>query len=57
MSDNFNGSLLCTISLDKSLKIFDVINFDMINMIRLDYVPQAVSFIHSDHDPIRALAM
>ena len=57
MSDNFNGTLLCTISLDKSLKIFDVINFDMINMIRLDYVPQAVSFIHSDHDPIRALAM
>ena len=37
MSDNFNGTLLCTISLDKSLKIFDVINFDMINMIRLDY--------------------
>ena len=57
MSDNFDGTLLCTISLDKSLKIFDVTNFDMINMIRLDYVPQAVSFIHSDHDPIRALAM
>ena len=57
MSDNFNGTLLCTISLDKSLKIFDVINFDMINMIRLDFVPQAVSFIHSDHDPVRALAM
>ena len=37
MSDNFNGTLLCTISLDKSLKIFDVINFVMINMIRLDY--------------------
>jgi peptidylprolyl isomerase domain and WD repeat-containing protein 1 len=29
----------------------------MINMIKLDYVPQAVSFIHSDHDPIRALAI
>ncbi len=57
MTDNFNGTLLCTISLDKSLKIFDVINFDMINMIKLDYVPQAVSFIHSDHDPIRSLAM
>ena len=57
MSDNFNGTLLCTISLDKSLKIFDVINFDMISMISLDYVPQAVSFIHSDHDPVRALAM
>ena len=39
MSYNFNGTHLCTISLDKSLKIFDVIN-----MKRLDYVPQAVSF-------------
>ena len=57
MSDNFNGTLLCTISHDKSLKIFDIINFDMINMISLDYVPQAVSFIHSDHDPVGALAM
>jgi peptidylprolyl isomerase domain and WD repeat-containing protein 1 len=57
MSDNFNGTLLCTISLDKSLKIFDVIKFDMINMTRLDYVSQAVSFVYTDHDPVRALAM
>ena len=49
MSENFNVTLLCTISLDKSLKIFDVMYLDMINMIRLDYVPQAVSFLHSDH--------
>ena len=32
MCDNFNGTLLWTISLDKSLKIFDFINFDMINV-------------------------
>ena len=57
MSDNFNGTLLCTISLDKSLKFFDVIKFDMINMTRLDYVSQAVSFVYTDHDPVRALAM
>ena len=57
MSDNFNDIRVWTNSLDKSLKIFDVINFDMINMIRLDYVSQAVSFIHFDHNPVRALAM
>jgi peptidylprolyl isomerase domain and WD repeat-containing protein 1 len=57
MSDNFNGSLLCTISLDKSLKVFDVINFDMINMIKLDFVPLACSFIHSDRDPISAVCV
>lgn len=57
MTDNFNGTLLGSISLDKTFKIFDVINFDMINMMKLDFVPQALSFIHSDRDPIRAVAM
>ncbi len=32
---NHNGTLLCTISNDKHAKIFDVINFDMINVIKL----------------------
>lgn len=27
MTVNYNGSLLCTVSTDKSLKVFDVINF------------------------------
>ena len=57
VTDNFDGTLLCSISLDKSLKVFDVINFDMINMIRLDYVPLACSFIHSDRDPIAAICV
>jgi peptidylprolyl isomerase domain and WD repeat-containing protein 1 len=57
MTDNFNGTLLGSISLDKTFKIFDVINFDMINMMKLDFVPQALSFIHSDRDPIRTVAM
>ena len=29
MTVNYNGSLLCTVSTDKSLKVFDVINFGM----------------------------
>ncbi|KAL1921120.1 uncharacterized protein VTP21DRAFT_10836 [Calcarisporiella thermophila] len=41
-----NGQLLATISVDKSLKVFDIINFDMINMIKLDYVPQTVCWIY-----------
>ena len=57
MVDNFNGTLLGTIALDKSLKIFDIINFDMINMIKLDFVPFACSFIHSDRDPISSICM
>lgn len=57
MCDNFDGTLLCTISADKSIKIFDVVNFDMINMLKLSYVPSDCSFIHSDKDPIKALCL
>ena len=32
---NHNGILLCTVSNDKHAKVFDVVNFDMINVIKL----------------------
>lgn len=32
---NHNGTLLCTVSDDNNAKIFDVVNFDMINMRKL----------------------
>lgn len=81
MVDNYNGSLLVTVAIDKSMKIFDVVNFgksfqnpkveltrqfcctsfffvlDMINMIKLDYIPQCVCWIHSSGDPVSALAV
>nr|CAD7264167.1 unnamed protein product [Timema shepardi] len=57
LSANSNGSLLCSISSDKSLKVFDVVNFDMINMMRLDYVPHCAEWIHSPGDAISALAL
>lgn len=57
LAANHNGTYLCTASADKSLKIFDIINFDMINMIKLDYVPQCAEWIHSAGDAISALAV
>lgn len=54
---NHEGTLLCSASLDKSLKIFDVVNFDMINMMRFDYVPYTVEWIHNSGDPIHTLAV
>lgn len=54
---NAEGTLLCSASQDKSLKIFDVLNFDMINMMRLDYTPNQVEWIHSPGDPIQTLAV
>ncbi|KAJ8972097.1 hypothetical protein NQ314_000323 [Rhamnusium bicolor] len=54
---NNEGTLLCSAALDKSLKIFDVINFDMINMIRLEYTPGTVEWVHGSGDPIHSLAV
>ncbi|CAH0549023.1 unnamed protein product [Brassicogethes aeneus] len=51
------GTLLCSASLDKSLKIFDVVNFDMINMMRLDYIPHTVEWVHNSGDPIHSIAV
>ncbi|KAG0171762.1 Peptidyl-prolyl cis-trans isomerase cyp15 [Apophysomyces sp. BC1034] len=38
--------LLATISDDMALKVYDVTNFDMINMIKLGYKPKSVCWIH-----------
>ncbi|XP_017774692.1 PREDICTED: peptidylprolyl isomerase domain and WD repeat-containing protein 1 [Nicrophorus vespilloides] len=54
---NAEGSLLCSASSDRSLKIFDVINFDMINMIKLDYVPSCVEWVHGSGDAVHSLAV
>ncbi|SAM00030.1 hypothetical protein [Absidia glauca] len=38
--------LLATVSDDMALKVYDVTNFDMINMIKLSYKPKSVCWIH-----------
>lgn len=57
LSVNVMGSLLCTSSMDKSVKIFDVINFDMINMLKLDFVPATTAWIYTAGDTIPCLAV
>lgn len=57
LSANQMGSLLCTSSVDKTAKIFDVINFDMINMIKLDFTPGCTCWISSAGDTIPCLAI
>jgi len=54
---NATGSLLATIASDKAVKVFDVVNFDMINMLKLDYVPSCVTWIHKPGDAISELAV
>ncbi|CAG8529799.1 4493_t:CDS:10 [Funneliformis mosseae] len=46
ISVSADGLLLATGSVDKALKIFDVINFDMINMMKLEYVPNSICWVH-----------
>ncbi|KAJ1982459.1 Peptidyl-prolyl cis-trans isomerase cyp15 [Dimargaris verticillata] len=41
-----DGLLFATASADKTLKVYDVVNFDMINMIQLDFTPAAVCWLH-----------
>jgi len=45
MSVSCDGLFLCTVSVDQSLMLFDVRNFDLINMIRLSFVPSCAEFI------------
>ncbi|XP_044261261.1 peptidylprolyl isomerase domain and WD repeat-containing protein 1 isoform X1 [Tribolium madens] len=54
---NVEGTLFCSASTDKSLKIFDVVNFDMINMMKLDYGPNQVEWVHGPGDPVHSLAV
>ncbi|KAL5482454.1 CYP15 [Sanghuangporus weigelae] len=41
-----DGTLFASISEDGTAKVFDVINFDMINMIKLGFVPHACCWVH-----------
>ena len=41
------GTLLATVADDHSLKVFDIVNFDMINMFKLDYLPGCVEWAYS----------
>ncbi|TMW41763.1 hypothetical protein DOY81_013156, partial [Sarcophaga bullata] len=57
LSTNFGGTLLCSASADKCAKVFDVINFDMINIIKLGFTPGCSCWIHSPGDAVQTLAI
>eukprot|EP01027_Heterolobosea_sp_BB2_P013890 GEZU01019990.1.p1 GENE.GEZU01019990.1~~GEZU01019990.1.p1 ORF type:complete len:344 (+),score=111.02 GEZU01019990.1:1094-2125(+) len=46
VSSSADGQMLCTVSEDKQMKVFDIVNFDMINMISLGYTPSICELIH-----------
>ncbi|XP_057298776.1 peptidylprolyl isomerase domain and WD repeat-containing protein 1-like [Hydractinia symbiolongicarpus] len=52
-----NGALYATIGSDKALKVFDVINFDMINMMKFQYQPGYCEWVFKKGDPIATIAI
>eukprot|EP00741_Cyanophora_paradoxa_P023988 tig00021719_g23164.t1 len=57
MAVSADGAYLCTGSADQALKIFDVVNFDMINLIKLSFTPSAVEWIHKPNAPKPRIAV
>jgi peptidylprolyl isomerase domain and WD repeat-containing protein 1 len=57
MAGSEDGTLLVTISADKTFKVFDVVNFDMINMIKLDFLPGSVCWAYGSASAQARLAI
>ncbi|VDM56400.1 unnamed protein product [Angiostrongylus costaricensis] len=55
---NFNGTLLATVcQQDRNAKIFDVENFDMINILKFDFAPKKACWVHQGADAVNYLAV
>lgn len=52
-----DGLLCCTISNDPFIKIYDVVNYDMMFMMRLPYVPGVVEWVYRQGDVKAKLAI
>ncbi|XP_010244091.1 PREDICTED: peptidyl-prolyl cis-trans isomerase CYP71 isoform X2 [Nelumbo nucifera] len=57
MQVSVDGLLCCTISSDRSVKIYDVVNYDMMVMIRLPFVPGSVEWVYKQGDVKAKLAI
>eukprot|EP00730_Choanoeca_flexa_P014568 TRINITY_DN6414_c0_g1_i2.p1 TRINITY_DN6414_c0_g1~~TRINITY_DN6414_c0_g1_i2.p1 ORF type:complete len:620 (+),score=157.07 TRINITY_DN6414_c0_g1_i2:2-1861(+) len=57
MKVSSDGMYLATTSTDKALKVYDVVNFDMISMISLDYEPNICCWVHAPGAAIPLVAV
>jgi peptidylprolyl isomerase domain and WD repeat-containing protein 1 len=51
LSCSADGLWLCTTGDDRAAKFYDVVNFDMVNMVKLAYLPKASCWIHRNAAP------
>ncbi|KAF5881916.1 peptidylprolyl isomerase domain and WD repeat-containing protein 1 [Clarias magur] len=56
ISVSAEGALLCTVGDDRAMKVFDVVNFDMINMLKLGFHPGQCEWIYNPGDAISTVA-
>lgn len=57
MQVSVDGLLCCTISNDQSVKIYDVVNYDMMLMIHLPFIPGAAEWVYKQGDVKAKLAI
>eukprot|EP00066_Takifugu_rubripes_P003104 XP_003965443.1 PREDICTED: peptidylprolyl isomerase domain and WD repeat-containing protein 1 [Takifugu rubripes] len=50
------GALFCSVGDDQAMKVFDVVNFDMINMLKLGFHPGKCEWISNPRDAISTVA-
>ncbi|XP_033844876.1 peptidylprolyl isomerase domain and WD repeat-containing protein 1 [Periophthalmus magnuspinnatus] len=50
------GALCCSVGDDQAMKVFDVVNFDMINMLKLGFHPGQSEWIYNPGDAISTVA-
>jgi peptidylprolyl isomerase domain and WD repeat-containing protein 1 len=52
-----DGRSFATAGVDKTVKIFDVITFDLLSMIKLEYVPRCICWVHRKGTSLPLLAV
>ncbi|XP_074097124.1 peptidylprolyl isomerase domain and WD repeat-containing protein 1 [Cotesia typhae] len=57
LAGSYDGVFAATVGLDQVLKVYDVTNFDMNNIIDLSYEPSCVEWVYSTGDAIPAIAV
>ncbi|KAF2015928.1 hypothetical protein BU24DRAFT_391247 [Aaosphaeria arxii CBS 175.79] len=57
VSVSVDGRSFATAGVDKTVKIFDVVTFDLLAMVELDYVPKALCWVHGRGASLPLLAV
>ena len=57
LSASVDGKWLCSTSIDQTMKFYDVVNFDMVSMMKVDYIPATCAWVSRSNDPLPRVAV